>query len=304
MSGRIESKIPFVGLHAHSGLSPFDGLGMPERRICIWKRNECSFFTITVIWTLSFQAEHLKKMRADGKEFKAIYGCESYYPLAQKWRQMYEEHCFKQKRQRKKSSVWSLRTRTASCFWTHQRPPSPRDDCPNQTGLNNLFKLVSDSYQPENFYRYPYGFWDAGQVQRGANHQHRLSSGPLFGDFWKHRDKSADHVLSGIRLPSSKKSSATGSTVKFSGTTSRNSTSTALLSKPVLRWADIISTADSHYPRPELERLRDVQAHGWGGVFPSGLILIIFCLPREEVKSCIQRTATRYGSLQELLIQI
>ena len=26
---RIESSIPFVGLHAHSGLSPFDGLGMP-----------------------------------------------------------------------------------------------------------------------------------------------------------------------------------------------------------------------------------------------------------------------------------
>ena len=29
MTNRIESKIPFVGLHAHSGLSPFDGLGMP-----------------------------------------------------------------------------------------------------------------------------------------------------------------------------------------------------------------------------------------------------------------------------------
>ena len=25
----------------------------------------------------------------------------------------------------------------------------------NQTGLNNLFKLISESYQPENFYRYP-----------------------------------------------------------------------------------------------------------------------------------------------------
>ena len=25
----------------------------------------------------------------------------------------------------------------------------------NQTGLNNLFKLVSESYKSENFYRYP-----------------------------------------------------------------------------------------------------------------------------------------------------
>ena len=41
-------------------------------------------------------------MRAEGKEFKAIYGCESYFIKShRKWRKMYEEHRAKVKRQKK-----------------------------------------------------------------------------------------------------------------------------------------------------------------------------------------------------------
>ena len=70
----------------------------------------------------------------------------------------------------------------------------------NQTGLNNLFKLVSDSYQPENFYRYPrMDFEMLDKYNEGLIISTACLSGPLFGDFWKHRDKSHDHVLAAMR---------------------------------------------------------------------------------------------------------
>ena len=105
MTNRIESKIPFVGLHAHSGLSPFDGLGMPGEHMDFAYENGMNAHALTDhghMNGLSFQVEHLKKMRADGKEFRALYGCESYFIRShKKWRQMYEEHKANQKRQKK-----------------------------------------------------------------------------------------------------------------------------------------------------------------------------------------------------------
>ena len=74
MTNRIESKIPFVGLHAHSGLSPFDGLGMPGEHMDFAYENGMNAHALTDhghMNGLSFQVEHLKKMRADGKEFQA-----------------------------------------------------------------------------------------------------------------------------------------------------------------------------------------------------------------------------------------
>ena len=96
MTNRIESKIPFVGLHAHSGLSPFDGLGMPGEHMDFAYENGMNAHALTDhghMNGLSFQVEHLKKMKEAGKDFRAIYGCESYFIKShRKWRTMYEEH--------------------------------------------------------------------------------------------------------------------------------------------------------------------------------------------------------------------
>ena len=160
MTNRIESKIPFVGLHAHSGLSPFDGLGMPGEHMDFAYENGMSAHSLTDhghMNGLSFQVEHLKKMRADGKEFKAIYGCEAYFIKShKKWRQQYEEHKANSKRQKKEEFAMVVEDEN------RQKKFNPLNIrrhlvllVQNQVGLNNLFKLVSDSYRPENFYRYP-----------------------------------------------------------------------------------------------------------------------------------------------------
>ena len=70
MTNRIESKIPFVGLHAHSGLSPFDGLGMPGEHMDFAYENGMNAHALTDhghMNGLSFQVEHLKKMKEGGK---------------------------------------------------------------------------------------------------------------------------------------------------------------------------------------------------------------------------------------------
>ena len=62
MTNRIESKIPFVGLHAHSGLSPFDGLGMPGEHMDFAYENGMNAHSLTDhghMNGLSFQVEHL-----------------------------------------------------------------------------------------------------------------------------------------------------------------------------------------------------------------------------------------------------
>ena len=95
MTNRIESKIPFVGLHAHSGLSPFDGLGMPGEHMDFAYENGCDALALTDHGNangLSHQVLHAKKMKEQGKAFKPIFGCEAYFiPSVAKWKEEYEE---------------------------------------------------------------------------------------------------------------------------------------------------------------------------------------------------------------------
>ena len=75
---RKESKIKFVGLHAHSVAgSPFDGFGYPQEHMDFAYQNGCDALALTDHGNMngfSYQLLHLQKMRESGKEFKAIFG--------------------------------------------------------------------------------------------------------------------------------------------------------------------------------------------------------------------------------------
>ena len=279
MTKRIESKIPFVGLHAHSGLSPFDGLGMPGEHMDFAYENGLSAHALTDhghMNGLSFQVEHLKKMRADGKQFKAIYGCESYFIRShKKWRQMYEEHKANQKRQKKEEFGMVIETEDRKL---KRNPLNDRRHlvmiAQNQTGLNNLFKLVSDSYQPENFYRYPrMDFEMLDKYNEGLIISTACLSGPLFGDFWKHRDKSHDHVLAAMRDTIAQFKEIFGDRfygeVQWNDIKEQHEGNNLIIQACMEMGVEVISTADSHYPRPELWKDREMYKRiGWGGKVP------------------------------------
>jgi DNA polymerase III alpha subunit len=83
MTKRTTSSIPFVGLHAHSVAgSIFDGLGYPQEHMDFAYENGMDALALTDHGNmngLSWQVLHAKKMQAEGKDFKPIFGCEAYF---------------------------------------------------------------------------------------------------------------------------------------------------------------------------------------------------------------------------------
>ena len=80
MTNRVENKVPFVGLHAHSGLSPLDGRGMPGEHMDVAYENGMNAHALIDNGDtngLTFQVEHSKKEKEDGKAMRAIEGGES-----------------------------------------------------------------------------------------------------------------------------------------------------------------------------------------------------------------------------------
>ena len=92
---RKESKIPFVGLHAHSVAgSIFDALGYPQQHMDFAYDNGMDALALTDHGNangLAYQVIHAKKMASEGKEFKPIFGCEAYFvPSIANWKEDYD----------------------------------------------------------------------------------------------------------------------------------------------------------------------------------------------------------------------
>ena len=93
---RKESKIKFVGLHAHSVAgSIFDAIGYPGEHADFAYANGCDALALTDHGNmngLAYQVLHAKKMQQAGKDFKPIFGCEAYFtPSIADWREAYEK---------------------------------------------------------------------------------------------------------------------------------------------------------------------------------------------------------------------
>ena len=91
-----KSNVPFVGLHAHSGMgSPFDGLGYPKEHMEYAFNNGSTALAQTDhgnMNAMAYQVQHAKKMKKDGKDFKPIFGVEAYFlPNINKWKEEYEK---------------------------------------------------------------------------------------------------------------------------------------------------------------------------------------------------------------------
>ena len=65
----------------------------------------------------------------------------------------------------------------------------------NQTGLNNLFKLVSESYQSENFYRYPrIDYKLLKKYNEGIIAASACLGGVYAGNYWENREEGEEAV--------------------------------------------------------------------------------------------------------------
>ena len=282
MTKRIVSKIPFVGLHAHSGLSVFDGLGMPSEHMDFAYENGLDAHALTDhghMNGLSFQVEHAKKMLADGRKLKPIFGCEAYFIKShKKWRQMYEEHKANSKRQKKEDYGMVIEDENASKSKRHN-PLNTRRHlvtvAQNHTGLNNLFKLISDSYRPENFYRYPrIDFEMLDKYNEGLIVTSACLGGPLAGDFWQHRESGHQAVLAAMKDTIAQFKEIFGDRfygeIQWNNIEEQHLVNDFIIQACIEMGVEVVSTADSHYPRPDLWKDREMYKRiGWAGKAPA-----------------------------------
>ena len=88
-------KEQFVNLHGHSCFSLFDGFGFPQEHMDFAYENGSRALALTDHGSmngLSYQLLRAIEMKAQGKDFKPIFGCEAYFiPSIEEWKEEYEK---------------------------------------------------------------------------------------------------------------------------------------------------------------------------------------------------------------------
>jgi len=289
MTTRVESKIPFVNLHGHSVAgSIFDAIGYPQEHMDFAYQNGCNALALTDHGNmngLAHQVLHAKKMQAEGKDFKPIFGVEAYFiPSVAEWRTEYEEVRAKAKNKKEESqtgttiedegaskkAVKDVLRRRAHLILVAQ----------NQTGLNNLFKLISESYKPENYYRYPrmdYALLE--KYSEGIIASSACLGGVYAQDYWQSRSYDdetkkttfdEEACLERMRETTRRMTGIFGD--RWYGELQWNSVPEQhALNQCIIQMQDefgieLVSTADSHYPNPAAWKDRELYKRlGWLG---------------------------------------
>jgi len=277
-----KSDIPFVGLHAHSGIgSPFDGLGYPKEHMEFAYKNGSDALALTDHGNmngLAYQVLHAKEMQKEGKSFKPIFGVEAYFlPSLSEWRGEYEKAKANKKEKRglddsrsattiedegaSKKAVKSVLNRRRHLILLAQ----------NQTGLNNIFKMVSKSYSKEGFYRFPrMDYKTLQKYSEGVIATSACLGGIYAGNYWENKEKSKEAVYAAMEETTRKMMSIFKD--RWYGELQWNNIPEQHeLNKYIIQISEkygfgLISTADSHYPSPTAWKDRELYKRlGWLG---------------------------------------
>jgi DNA polymerase-3 subunit alpha len=279
----MKSKIPFVGLHAHSVAgSLFDAMGYPQEHMDFAYDNGMQALALTDHGNMNgipHQVLHAKKMRAAGKDFKPIFGIEAYFiPSFDEWHAEYA--AAKEDKKRRKA----LSKDAASGATVEDEESSKNASrnilnrrrhlvllAQNQTGLRNLFSLVSDSYSSGNYYRYPrVDYKLLKKYSEGIIASSACLGGVYAGDYWEYREEGNDRVLEAMRETTRRMIDIFGD--RWYGELQWNNVPEQhILNKNIIKMKEefgikLISTADSHYPTPDAWKDRELYKRlGWLG---------------------------------------
>ena len=279
---RTESKIKFVGLHAHSVAgSIFDALGYPQAHMDFAYENGCDALALTDHGNmngLAYQVLHAKKMMADGKDFKPIFGCEAYFlPSLDDWRDEYQKAMEDKKKARK------IKKEGQSGATVEDENSSKKTQdllrrrrhlvllAQNQTGLNNLFKLISESYLPENYYRYPrMDYALLKKYNEGIIASSACLGGVYAGNYWEHRESGEEAVLEAMRETTRRMIDVFGDRwygeIQWNNVPEQHELNNYIIKVAQEFGVKLLSTADSHYPNPDAWKDRELYKRlGWLG---------------------------------------
>ena len=279
---RTDSKIKFVGLHAHSVAgSIFDAIGYPQAHMDFCYENGGEALALTDHGNmngLAYQVLHAKKMQAEGKEFKPIFGCEAYFiPSIEEWQEEYTKAMEDKKRARavKKDAASGATVEDEGASKKTQDILRRRRHmvllAQNQTGLNNLFKLVSESYKAENFYRYPridYALLE--KYNEGIIAASACLGGVYAGNYWENREEGPEAVLSAMRETTKRMVDIFGdrwyAEIQWNNIKEQHELNQYVIQVAQELGVRLITTADSHYPNPTAWKDRELYKRlGWLG---------------------------------------
>jgi DNA polymerase-3 subunit alpha len=281
MSDRVEPNIPFVGLHAHSGLSLFDGLGYPQEHMEFAYQNGSGALALTDhghMNGLPHQVLFAKEMKGQEKEFKPIFGVEAYFnPSIKAWQQEYEAS--KETRKKIRASGTLIEDENASK--QIKNVLNKRNHlillAMSQTGLNNIFKLISESFKDENFYRYPRLDYDLlADYGEDVIATSACLGGVYAGDYWDNKDAGPDAIMDAMRLTTERMQKVFGDRwygeLQWNNIPQQHELNNYIIQISKEYGIELISTADSHYPNPEAWRDRELYKRlgflGKGGMPP------------------------------------
>ena len=279
---RIDSKIKFVGLHAHSVAgSIFDAIGFPQDHMDFAYQNGCDALALTDHGNmngLAYQVLHAKKMQSEGKEFKPIFGCEAYFtPSIAEWHDAYNQAMEDKKKARaiKKDAQSGATVEDEGDSKKIQGILKRRRHLvllvQNQTGLNNLFKLVSESYQPENFYRYPrIDYALLKKYNEGIIASSACLGGVYAGNYWENREEGSEAVLEAMRESTRRMVDIFGdrwyAEIQWNNIKEQHELNQYVIQVAKEFDVSLVTTADSHYPNPDAWKDRELYKRlGWLG---------------------------------------
>jgi DNA polymerase-3 subunit alpha len=275
-------KIPFVGLHAHSVAgSIFDALGYPQEHMDFAYENGMDALALTDHGNMNglpYQVLHAKKMKEEGRDFKPIFGIEAYFlPSLDDWRDDYEaakEDKKKRKTLNKDVTATTVEDEEASKKQVRNILNRRRHLillAQDQEGLNNLFSLISESFNPENYYRYPrVDYKLLKKYSQGVVAASACLGGVYAGNYWENRENGELAVLEAMRETTKEMMSIFGD--RWYGELQWNNIPEQHeLNKYIIKMHDefgieLISTSDSHYPNPDAWKDRELYRKlGWLG---------------------------------------
>jgi len=276
------NKIDFVGLHAHSGVgSPFDGFGHPQQHMDFAYENGSRALALTDHGNmngLAYQVLHAKRMKKEGKDFKPIFGVEAYFiESVADWKVKLEEHRADKDKSKKIDDVRSgttVENEAESKQSTKSELNRKRHIvllAMNQEGLNNIFKMVSQSYHGDNFYRKPrIDFNLLEKYNEGVIAASACLGGIYAGCYWENREQGSEAVLDCMRSMTKNMLNIFGDRwygeLQWNAIPEQHELNNYVIQMHKEFGIPLISTCDSHYPTPDAWNDRELYKKiGWLG---------------------------------------
>ncbi len=267
---RIKSKIQFCGLHAHSCIgSIYDAIGLPQEHMEYSYSNGSEALALTDHGNgngQSYQILHAKKMKSEGKSFKPIYGVEAYFhPSIKDWQSLKDAKNEEKLKKDDELSGIVIEDETASK--TKKNPLNKRSHlvllAQNQKGLNNIYSLISESFKPGNFYKFPRMDYDLlKKYNEGIIVSSACMGGVLSNDYWENREKGSGYVKDAMKKTIQNFQSIFSDRffgeLQWNADPNQHAINMLIIELSKELNLKLISTADSHYPRPELWKDRSL----------------------------------------------